>query len=157
MGISVIFGSEVSLRVHYCKRDGVNFTTLLWKKKWTAKWPYIANADFRIVQIMVKEATFVGFRGGGSWTRCFETTWMWFYTSENIWPLRDKTPAWQFYWFTSIPFRIVPKKKYVFGVNTGSYSEWWSMEFLIRLPSKSPLHSAGTVASWSFWCGPKLL
>jgi len=29
--ISIIFGSHVSLRVHYCKRDEVYFTTLLWK------------------------------------------------------------------------------------------------------------------------------
>ena len=29
--ISVIFGSQVSLRAHYCKRDEVYFTTLLWK------------------------------------------------------------------------------------------------------------------------------
>ena len=29
--ISVIFSSQVSLRVHYCKRDEVYFTTLLWK------------------------------------------------------------------------------------------------------------------------------
>jgi len=27
--ISVIFGSQISLRVHYCKRDEVYFTTLL--------------------------------------------------------------------------------------------------------------------------------
>jgi len=27
--MSVIFGSSVSSRVHYCKRDGVYFTTLL--------------------------------------------------------------------------------------------------------------------------------
>jgi len=27
--ISVTFGSQVSLRVHYCKRDEVYFTTLL--------------------------------------------------------------------------------------------------------------------------------
>jgi len=28
-GISVIFGSQISLRVHYCKRDEAYFTTLL--------------------------------------------------------------------------------------------------------------------------------
>jgi len=27
--ISVIFGCQVSLRIHYCKRDEVYFTTLL--------------------------------------------------------------------------------------------------------------------------------
>jgi len=29
--ISVTFGSQVSLLVHYCKRDEVYFTTLLWQ------------------------------------------------------------------------------------------------------------------------------
>jgi len=29
--INVIFGSQVVLRVHYCTRDEVHFTTLLWK------------------------------------------------------------------------------------------------------------------------------
>ena len=29
--ISVIFGSQVLLQVHYCKRDEVYFTTLLWQ------------------------------------------------------------------------------------------------------------------------------
>jgi len=32
-------------------------------KQWMAKWPYIANAIFRIVQIMVNKVTFVCFRG----------------------------------------------------------------------------------------------
>jgi len=27
--ISIIFGSQVTLRVHYCKRDELHFTTLL--------------------------------------------------------------------------------------------------------------------------------
>jgi len=31
---SVIFDIEVSLRVHYCKRDEVYFTTLLWQNNW---------------------------------------------------------------------------------------------------------------------------
>jgi len=31
-----------------------------------AKRPYIANAVFRIVQMMVNKDTFVGFRGGGA-------------------------------------------------------------------------------------------
>jgi len=29
--ISVLFGSQVSLRVHYCKGDEVYFTTPLWQ------------------------------------------------------------------------------------------------------------------------------
>ena len=32
-------------------------------KQWTSKWPYIANAVFRIVKIMVKKVIFVRFRG----------------------------------------------------------------------------------------------
>jgi len=47
--ISVIFGNQVLLRVHYRKRDEVFFTTLLWQKM-DGKWPYIANGVFRIVQ-----------------------------------------------------------------------------------------------------------
>jgi len=31
-GISVIFGGQVSLCIHYCKKDEVYFTTLLWQK-----------------------------------------------------------------------------------------------------------------------------
>jgi len=30
----VIFGIQVSLRIYYCKRDDVYFTTLLWQKNW---------------------------------------------------------------------------------------------------------------------------
>ena len=51
--ISIMFGNEVSLRVRYCKRDQVDFT----------KWPYIANAVFRIVQNHGEKVTFVGFKG----------------------------------------------------------------------------------------------
>jgi len=48
--ISVIFGSQVSLRVHWCKSE-VYFThSIAVTKQWTAKWPYIANAVFRVVQ-----------------------------------------------------------------------------------------------------------
>jgi len=47
--ISVIFRSQVSLRVHCNQRDEVWFTALE-LQKWTAKWPYIANAGFQIVQ-----------------------------------------------------------------------------------------------------------
>jgi len=33
-------------------------------KQWTAKWPYIANAVFRIVQYHREKVTFGGFREG---------------------------------------------------------------------------------------------
>jgi len=48
-GISVIFGSQVSLLCHYCKGYEVYIITLLWQK-WKAKWPSIVNDVFRIVQ-----------------------------------------------------------------------------------------------------------
>ena len=63
--ISVIFGSQVSLRVHNCKSDEVYFTALLRQKQWTTKWPYIVNAVFQIVQNHGEKVTFVGYRGGG--------------------------------------------------------------------------------------------
>ena len=59
--ISVIFGSQVSLRVHYYKRDEVNTAVT---KQWTPKWPYIANVVFQIFKIIVKKDTFVGFTVG---------------------------------------------------------------------------------------------
>jgi len=48
--ISVIFCSQVSLRVDYCKRHEVYFTTLLWQNNGGLNGPYIANGAFRIVQ-----------------------------------------------------------------------------------------------------------
>jgi len=33
-------------------------------KQWTAKWPYISNAIFRLVQMMVKRVAFVGLKEG---------------------------------------------------------------------------------------------
>jgi len=61
--ILVIFGSQVSIRVHHCKRDEEYFTTLLWQRIWTAKWPYNAKAVFQIVQNFGNKVTFVGLRG----------------------------------------------------------------------------------------------
>jgi len=46
---SNIWESQVSLRVHCCKLDEVIHNTAV-TKQWTAKWPYIANAVFQIVQ-----------------------------------------------------------------------------------------------------------
>jgi len=49
--MSIIFCSQVSLRAHYCKRRSTGlFHTSAVTKQWTAKWPYIANAVFRIAQ-----------------------------------------------------------------------------------------------------------
>jgi len=58
---SVIFGSQISLRVDYCERDILHNTAVT--KQYTAKWLYISNAVFQIVQNMVKKVTFAGFRG----------------------------------------------------------------------------------------------
>ena len=64
--VSVIFGSQVSLRVHYCKRDEVLHNTTV-TKQWMTKWPYIANAVFQIVDnVMVTKVTLVGFSGGSN-------------------------------------------------------------------------------------------
>jgi len=45
------------------------------KKQWTAKWPYIANALFRIIQNHGEKVTYVGFRGAiALWIRpCIAT------------------------------------------------------------------------------------
>ena len=61
--LKAFFGSEVSLRVHYCKRDEVYFTTLLWQNNvW--KNGFISCMLFSYVyKIMVKKVTFVGFMG----------------------------------------------------------------------------------------------
>jgi len=64
--ISVIFCSQVSLRVHYCKRHEVYFTTLLWQNNGDPNGPYIANAVFRIVQNHGEKCYFRRFYGGRS-------------------------------------------------------------------------------------------
>ena len=48
--ISVIFGSQVWLRVHYYKRDEVYCTTLLWQHNGRQNGPKSRNAVCRIVQ-----------------------------------------------------------------------------------------------------------
>ena len=61
----MIFDSQVSLRVHYCKRDEIASTSQHSSdKQWTPKWPYIANTVFQIFKIMVEKVTFVGFTVG---------------------------------------------------------------------------------------------
>jgi len=62
--ISVIFGSQVSLRVHYCKRDEVYFTTLLWQHNGRQNGLISRMLFSELFKIMVKKVTFVGFRGG---------------------------------------------------------------------------------------------
>jgi len=56
--ISVIFGSQVSLWCHYCKRDEDTVHNTVVTQKWAAKWPYIANAVFRIAQNHGEKSSF---------------------------------------------------------------------------------------------------
>jgi len=81
--ISVIFGSQVSLRVHNCKSDEVYFTALLRQKQWTTKWPYIVNAVFQIVQNHGEKVTFVGYRGGGRSPQSSPWVRSWFSTQRD--------------------------------------------------------------------------
>ena len=61
--ISIIFGSQVSLRVHYYKRDEVYFTTLLWQNNGRQNGLISRMLFSELCKIMAKRATFVGFRG----------------------------------------------------------------------------------------------
>ena len=59
--ISVVFGSQVSLRVLYCNRDDVYFTTLLWQNKRRQN-GLTSRMLFSELHKMNK-VTFVGFKG----------------------------------------------------------------------------------------------
>ena len=62
--ISVMFGIQVSLRVHYCKRHEVIFTTRLWQNNGRQNVLIISRMLFsQLYEIMVHKVTFVGFRG----------------------------------------------------------------------------------------------
>jgi len=62
--ISLIFGSQVSLRFHYCKRDEVYFTTLLWQNNGRQNGLTSRILFSELYKITVNKVTFVGFRGG---------------------------------------------------------------------------------------------
>ena len=62
--ISVIFCSQVSLRVDYCKRRKVYFTTLLWQNNGTQMGLISPMVLSELYKIMVKNVNFVSFRGG---------------------------------------------------------------------------------------------
>jgi len=55
-----MFVSQVSLRVHFCKRDTSQHCC---DKTMDGKWSYIAHAVSELFKIMVKKVAFVGFRG----------------------------------------------------------------------------------------------
>ena len=62
--ISVIVGSQVSLRAHYCKRDEAYFTTLRCDKTMVGKMTLWRQCFFRNCTKLWR-VTFVGFRAGG--------------------------------------------------------------------------------------------
>ena len=62
--ISVIFGRQVWSRVHYCKRDEVYFTILLWQSNGLQDGLISRMLFCKLYKIMVKKVTFVGFRMG---------------------------------------------------------------------------------------------
>ena len=63
--ISVIFGSQVSLWwVHYCKRDEIYFTALVWQNDGWQNGAISRMLFSELYKIMVKKVTFVGIRGG---------------------------------------------------------------------------------------------
>ena len=63
--ISVIFGSQVSWRVHYCKRHEVYFTTLGWQNSGCQNGLLSRMLFSGLYKIMVKKVTFIGFSGRG--------------------------------------------------------------------------------------------
>jgi len=92
--VSVIFGSQVSLRVHYCERDEVHFTTLLWQNNERQNGLKSRMLFSELHKIMAKKVTFIGFRGRGRpnrspWIRpCQSTQWMLSTPARNYLPLK---------------------------------------------------------------------
>ena len=60
--ISVLFGSEILLRVHYCKRDKVYVKTLLGQNNGRPNGLIPRMLLSELQNIMVNKVTFVGFR-----------------------------------------------------------------------------------------------
>jgi len=72
--ISVVFGIQASLRVHYCKINEVYFTTLLWQSNGQQNGLTSQMLFSESYKIIVNQVTFVGFMGGNrparpSWLR----------------------------------------------------------------------------------------
>jgi len=55
--------AEVSLRVHYCKRNEDNVTTLLWQNSRQQNDLTSRKLFSELYKIMVNKVTFIGFRG----------------------------------------------------------------------------------------------
>ena len=102
--ISVIFGSQVSLRIHFCKRDGVYLTTLLWQNSLRQNGLISRMLFSELHKIIVKKVTFVGFRGAiapiaSPWIRpCCSVTLLSSLGSEEIY--LDKVLVFAI-WFSS--------------------------------------------------------
>jgi len=60
--ISVIFGGQVSLGIHYSKRDENNFTTLLWQNNGQQNGFTTRKLFSELYKITVNVVIFVGFR-----------------------------------------------------------------------------------------------
>ena len=56
--------SQVSVRVHYCKRDEVYFTTLLWQNSWGQNGLISGMLFSKLLKIMVNKVTFESFWWG---------------------------------------------------------------------------------------------
>ena len=101
--ISGIFASQVSVCVHYCKKDEVYFTTLLWRNNGQQN-DLISRMLFsELYKIMVKKVTFIGFRAGRSpqspppWIRPWNVSFL--------------LPAWNGVWRRSNGWEAVQKGK----------------------------------------------
>jgi len=61
--ISVVFGSQVSLRLHYYEKDEVCFTTLLWQTNGRQNGLISRMLFSELYKNLMKKVIFVGFRG----------------------------------------------------------------------------------------------
>jgi len=62
--ISVIFGSQVSLQVHYCRRDEAYFATQLWQNNGRQNGLLSRMLFSELCKFIVNKVPFVGFREG---------------------------------------------------------------------------------------------
>jgi len=85
--ISEIFRSQVSLRVHYCKRDEVYFTALLWQNNGRQNGLISRTFFSELYKILVNKVSFVSFRGSDRPNRppCFAITYVRLFRSRSWW------------------------------------------------------------------------
>jgi len=119
--ISEIFSNQVSLRVHYCKRDEVYFTTLLRANNGRQNCLISQMLFSKLYKIMVNKITFVRFREAiapiapfGSGPVCWQ---------RHTFLINGKTYKWQsvfenplmkgrlvFFWNSGIKYIVAGKK-----------------------------------------------